>query len=404
MPFREVSAMDERREFVGLATMSGANVRLLCRRFGISPTTGYKWLGRYRTAGAAGVLEHSRRPRSSPARTPDEVEAAVLTLRERSNNAWGGRKIRTAMQRAGAPSVPAASTITAILRRHDRLGQATAHPGPHQRFERAAANELWQLDFKGHFAIGHGRCHPLTALDDHSRFSLVLAACGDEQTPTARGALERAFRHYGLPAAMLMDGGPPWGDPGGDPFTVFTVWLMRLGIRVLHGRPHHPQTQGKEERFHRSLKAEVLNGRSFRDLAECQATFDDWRRVYNHERPHQAIGMAVPAERYRVSGRALPEPLPPIEYADGDIVRKVQDGGFISFQNRAIRLSRAFRGQPVALRPTREDGVFSVYYCAHGIATLDLRNPTPVARGFVDIATAMSTNPPAQQQQQAATQ
>ena len=130
---------------------------------------------------------------------------------------------------------------------------------------------------QGHFATHAGRCHPLTALDDHSRYNLILAACGDEQGATVRGRLEEAFRRYGLPLAMLMDGGSPWSDPGGDPLTRFTVWLMRLGVRVAHGRPYHPQTQGKEQRFHRTFKAEVTSGRSFRDLAECQRAFDDWR-------------------------------------------------------------------------------------------------------------------------------
>ena len=144
---------------------------------------------------------------------------------------------------------------------------------------------------------------------------------------------------------------------------------MRLGVRVLHGRPHHPQTQGKEERFHRTFKAEVVSGRGFRDLPDCQRAFDDWRPRYNHERPHEALGMATPAQRYRPSSRPFPEVLPPIEYAPGDQVRKVDGDGFISFKNRPRRISKALRGEPVALRPTNEDGVFAVHYCAHASAT-----------------------------------
>jgi hypothetical protein len=202
---------------------------------------------------------------------------------------------------------------------------------------------------------------------------------------------------------MLMDGGSPWSDPGGDPHTGFSVWLLRLGIRVLHGRPRHPQTQGKEERFHRTLKAEVVSGRSFRDLADCQRTFDDWRPRYNHERPHEALAMATPAERYRPSSRSFPEVVPAIEYAPGDQVRKVDSGGFISFKNRAWRISKALRGELIALRPTREDGVCAVHYCAHRIATLDLRQTESEACGLVDNAeTRCPQGPQAQQQQQPA--
>ena len=402
MPFYEVSVMDQKREFVEFASREGANVRELCRRFRISPTTGYKWLERYQSEGVAGLIERSRRPHSSPQRTASAVEAKVLPIRDDSNDVWGGRKIKGVMEKAGEFDIPAASTITAILRRHDRLTEAgtAQHPGPWQRFEREAPNELWQMDFKGHFAIQSGRCHPLTTLDDHSRFNLVLSACGDEQGRTVRRDLEIAFRRYGLPLEMLMDGGPPWSDPGGEPYTGFSVWLLRLGIRVLHGRPRHPQTQGKEERFHRTLKAEVINGRSFGDLADCQRAFDRWRPRYNHERPHEALDMATPAERYRPSPRCFPEVLPAIEYAPGDQVRKVDSDGFISFRNRPWRLGKAFRGELVALRPTIEDGVFSVHYCSHRIATLDLRQGETGACGLVDNAGRCPQGPQAKQQNQ----
>jgi transposase len=171
MPFREVSVMDRRREFVVFAAADGANVRVLCRRFGISPTTGYKLLERYRERGLAGLIEQSRRPKSSPRRTPAAVEAKVLALRDCSNNVWGSRKIRRALEDRGEGDIPAASTITQILRRHDRPTEAGSaeHRGPWLRFERESPNELWQMDFKGHFGMHGGRCHPLTALDDHSR-------------------------------------------------------------------------------------------------------------------------------------------------------------------------------------------------------------------------------------------
>jgi len=399
MPWRELSIMDQREEFVRFASVAGANRSELCRRFGISRDKGYKWLERYAAEGRDGLADRSRRPLHSPGRSPEAVEAEVLRLRASSNNAWGGRKIAKVMADNGNRVVPAPSTITEILRRHGKLERREGeHPGPYQRFERAAPNELWQMDFKGHFPLTQGRCHPLTVLDDHSRYAVGLEACGDEQDATVRGRLVSLFRRYGLPFEMLMDNGSPWGDAGDQPFTVFTTWLMRLGIRVIHGRPYHPQTQGKDERFHRTLKTEVLDGKSFCDLTACQRAFDTWRQIYNHERPHDALGLKPPVTRYRVSPRVFPDQLPAIEYGPGDAVRKVDSDGFISLKNRRWRIGKAFRGQPVAVRPTSEDGVFSVHYCAQPIGRLDLRTAIP-AGGFVDIASAMPTTPPPQPQQ-----
>jgi hypothetical protein len=170
---------------------------------------------------------------------------------------------------------------------------------------------------------------------------------------------------------------------------------MRLGVRMAHGRPFHPQTQGKDERFHRSLKAEVLDGKSFADLPACQHAFDAWRRRYNCERPHQALDMGVPVERYRISPRLYPESLPPIEYADGDTVRKVDQDGWISFKNRPWRVGRPFARLPIALRPTLQDGVFDLRFCAHPIGQIDLRTGRLTACGFVD-GEASPTTPQAQ--------
>lgn len=392
--------MAQREEFVRLALALGANRSELCRRFGISREQGYKWLRRYDPSDEMSLSDRSRRPHRSPGRTDAATEGEVLRLRAASNNAWGGRKIAHVMRREGWEGVPSPSTITAILRRHGKLeAKAPEHPGPFQRFERSAPNELWQMDFKGHFPLLQGRCHPLTVLDDHSRYGLGLEACDNEQAGTVRSSLSAVFRRYGLPFEMLMDNGSPWGDDGDQPYTLFTVWLMRLGIRVTHGRPRHPQTQGKDERFHRTLVAEVLNGWSFRDLDDCQRAFDRWRQVYNHHRPHEALGLETPASRYRVSPRAFPETLPAIEYGPGDVVRKVDQKGCISFRNRTYRIGKAFRGQPVALRESHEDGRLEVYFCTQRVAEIDLR-AHHAACGFVDIARAMPTTPQAQPPQQ----
>lgn len=384
MPWGEVTVMSQREEFVRLATAPGANVRELCRRFGVSPKSGYKWLGRFAAEGAAGLLDQPRRPLQSPTRTDADMEDRVLELRK-EQPAWGGRKIRARLlaedkdkgKEGGAP-VPSASTVTAILRRHGKLdGPEAAPPASTHRFEHEAPNQLWQMDFKGHFALGAAgaRCHPLTVLDDHSRFALGVIACADETGPTVQACLTRLFRRYGLPDRMLMDNGSPWGSDAAHPWTPLGVWLLRLGIGVGHGRAYHPQTQGKDERFHRTLQADVIQGRVFGALPAAQAAFDRFRWTYNHVRPHEACGLQPPSSRYQVSARPFPEPLPPIEYDHGETVRWVQQGGRLAWQGRQFLVPRAFRGYPVAIRSTAVDQTWTVYFLRHPIATLDLRQP-----------------------------
>jgi transposase InsO family protein len=372
MPWKVTSAMSLRAELLSLMRQEGANVSELARRFGVSRKTAYKWANRAR--GGEGILlaDLPRRPVSSPAKTAAPVEAQVVALRV-EHPAWGGRKLRRRLHDQGVQAVPATSTITGILHRHGLIdGRESAKHQAFQRFEHAAPNDLWQMDFKGHFAMEQGRCHALTVLDDHSRYALGLEACGDERTQTVRERLTGAFRRYGLPKRMLMDNGSPWGDDGTHPFTPLTVWLLLHGIAISHGRPYHPQTQGKDERFHRTLKAEVLARNSFRDLAHCQRHFDAWRDLYNQQRPHEALALEVPASRYRISPRPFPERPPEIEYGPDVHVRKVGHEGWISYQGREYRVPKAFKGYPIGLRPTAHDAVMDILFAHHHILTLDL--------------------------------
>jgi transposase InsO family protein len=373
MSWREVTRVSLREEFVRLAMQAGSNRRELCRRFGITPQTAYKWLRRYAEEGAAGLCDRSRRPRHSPTRTIDELAERVIQLRRESRNSWGGRKLARLLADEGGPHL-APSTITSILRRAGLLDPAVA-PGQHawQRFEHIAPNALWQMDFKGHFPLlDQSRCHPLTVLDDHSRFAVLLKACADQRGATVQGALTSVFRRYGLPAAMLMDNGSPWGDRD-LPFTALSLWLIRLGIRVSHGRPYHPQTQGKDERFHRTLKFEVLRHFNFTTLEHCQREFDGFRDRYNLRRPHDALNLATPATRYRPSAIPFPEILPPIDYPPGLEVRKVQAEGWVSYRGHAFRVCKALRGLPIALRPVSEaDSQREVLFSHQVIAHIDL--------------------------------
>jgi transposase InsO family protein len=372
MCFREKSVMEQREEFVRLALLPDANVKALAARFSIARSKAYKWIGRWKAEGAAGLADRSRRPKSSPKRSGAALEAAVLAVRVDSNGAWGGRKIAKVLERRDGANRLAPSTVTAILRRHGALAANRAeHPGPWQRFERAEPNELWQMDFKGHFQAGFGRCHPLAVIDDHSRYAIGLQACANQTHATVKDFLAILLRRHGLPLRILCDNGVPWGDPTGEHFTKLTVWLMRLGVAVSHGRFHHPQTQGKEERFNRTLKAEAIEGLCFDGLASCQSRFDAFRNRYNHERPHDSLSLDVPASRYRPSPRAFPETLPPIEYKDGDIVITVNAAGCIHLKGRTICVGRGFCGEAVALRPDG-DGRYAVYFCAHQLGAIDL--------------------------------
>jgi len=360
-------------EFARLAQAPGANISELCRRFGVCRSNGYKWLRRFKAEGRSGLEERSRRPHRSPERTPSELEGRVLAVRA-EHPAWGGRKIRKVLERTGL-TPPAGSTITEILRRAGVLeGPRAGLPREWTRFEHPRPNDLWQMDFKGHFALAEGRCHPLTVLDDHSRYALEIGACGDERTETVQARLTAAFRRYGLPWRILADNGPPWGTAGSiQRHTRLTVWLMDVGVEVTHGRPLHPQTQGKDERFHRTLKAELLDRRSFPTLDQAQVAFDAWREIYNAHRPHEALAMSVPSDRYVISTRPMPERISPPEYEPHVQIRTVSSPGCISFKGRQIDCPKAFVGRRVVLRPTQTDGVFDLCYRTHLLASIDLR-------------------------------
>jgi transposase InsO family protein len=379
MPWQEVSIMEQRREFIGLAMQEGANRRELCRRFGISPETGYTWLRRW-SGGEESLADRSRRPHRSPERTEAKIEQLVLGVRD-AHPAWGARKIVRCLRRDGHEP-PAFSTVHTILLRHGRVDMPSGSGGkPYQRFEKPSPNLLWQMDFKGWVALASGaRCHPLTMVDDHSRYALCLAACANEQSRTVQGQLETTLRHYGLPEALFVDNGSPWGDASGARWTQLGVWLLKLGIDVLHSRPYHPQSRGKNERFHRTLKAEVLALKRFRDLAEAQRAFDHWRTIYNLERPHEALGQEVPASRYRPSPRAMPDRLPDVDYDEHEIVRIVPSSkDYVSFKGRYWKVPQAFRGERVAIRPRGSDGHYAVCFGATEIASIDLTNPKSVS-------------------------
>ncbi|HWG06094.1 MAG TPA: IS481 family transposase [Beijerinckiaceae bacterium] len=381
MPWQEVSKVDARREFVRLARLEGANRRELCRRFGIHPDTGYKWLKRW-NADETALADRSRRPHSSPMKTTEAVEAGVVAIRD-AHPAWGARKIARCLQRDGMEP-PAVSTVHAVLRRHGRIQPSQRAGAANQRFEKEAANLLWQMDFKGWIRLAGGeRCHPLTMIDDHSRYAPCLKACANQQGSTVRTHLQTTFERYGLPEAMFVDNGAPWGGSGGDAsgrhWTRLRVWLLKLGVALIYSTPYHPQSRGKNERFHRTMANELFALHTFQNLDQVQRALDAWREVYNFERPHEAIGLAVPADRYRQSPRPFPATLPEVEYDADEIVRIVPSSkDYISFKGRLWKVPEAFRSERVAIRPQGRDGQYGVFFASHQIATIDLTKPKTV--------------------------
>lgn len=369
MSWKESDRVSQRREFLDLAGVPGSNVSLLCSRFGISRKTGYKWINRSKVNDS--LEDHSRRPKRSPMRTSEEVVQRILALRE-EHPTWGGRKLRGRLQALGVDRVPAASTITEVLRRHGKLRTGLTSKNL-TRFEYDQPNRMWQMDFKGEFGLSSkSYCYPLTLLDDHSRFSLCIDACANQRGSTVKESLRRTFRRYGLPYAIYVDNGTPWGTSSGAlGHTKVSVWLMRHDIQVIHGRPYHPQGRGKLERFHRTLKQEVLQDRQFGTLSRSQKCFDQWREVYNHDRPHEALDDRVPSSRYRVSDREFRDKLPAYEYSSRFETRRANRASQIKFRGKSYRLSEVFIDQWVGLLPTREDGVWDIYYCRFVVGQLN---------------------------------
>lgn len=375
--------MEARRDFIEDIRRGGLSFSEVCRRHGISRRTGYKWKKRVELRGEElGVLEESRRPHCSPNQTRKEVEQAVVAVRQ-EHPVWGGRKIRRVLLNEGmsADEVPAASTITGILRRHGLLGEGMRMGSDKiKRFERKRPNDLWQMDFKGWFETANeGRCYPLTILDDHSRYNLVIEACASEQGTVVQPILGRTFERYGLPRQILCDHGSPWGKVAEAETgrrveaTRLEAWLMRLGVELIHGRVGHPQTQGKEERFHRTLKAEVLSRREvWLDLPTCQKSFDVWRKIYNHKRPHESLDDDVPSSRYELSERSYQgeEHTSCHWYLEDDLIRTVRSKGEMTFRNRTFYAGSGYAGQKVALRG-EGDQKWGVYYCWKRIGEVD---------------------------------
>ena len=356
--------MEQREQFVAEVLEGRETVSNLCRKYGISRKTGYKWINR--AAEGLQLCDQSRRPHQQPSKTAENIERQIVQMRL-THPAWGGRTIRAALESAGVEGLPSDKTCCNIIKRNGLIdpAESTKHTA-FQRFEKEHCNEMWQTDFKGDFLLGNGiRCYPLTILDDHSRFSIRIEP--KDSASDIKSSFIAAFQEYGLPNSILSDNGPQFAGPHKG-LSFFERFLMDLDILPIHGKPIHPQTQGKIERFHRSLKQEALRVTPA-NMEEARIRLENWRNVYNEIRPHHALGMKTPSSVYQPSTRGYYVPKPYV-YEPGAKLIKVNNWGYLRFGSMRLFLSEAMADTYVEIR-FAEDNKFSIIYRNYIIATVD---------------------------------
>jgi putative transposase len=355
------------REELILKALAGEDTKVeLAKEYGISRKTLYKWLDRYKERGLAGLVDESRRPRSSPIMTSPELTLAAVELRK-AHRSWGPKKIVAVLaRRYPGEAIPSVSTTSRILRqagfpsRHHRRSSGGFPPAP-RHYSPVEPNDLWTVDFKGWWRTLDGtRCDPLTVRDAVSRYVLALRAMARTRTVEVRPVFEELFDRYGLPKAIRSDNGPPFASlrgPGG--LTQLSAWWVSLGIEVVRSRPGKPQDNGGHERMHLDVRFE-LEDFAAATLADQQRAFDDWVTTFNHVRPHEALGQKLPAEVYRVSDRRLSRCVPFVHPDDRRVVQ-IDRQGWIRYDDRGVYISYGLGGQKVGLEAAA-DGTVRVWF------------------------------------------
>jgi transposase InsO family protein len=337
---------DQRLALVHCVRTLGHGVTFAAQRFGVSRKTAYKWLARHDADPHAALGDHARTPRRQPLLTDPAVQAQIVALRRRFG--WGARKLRADLLARGV-RVPSIRTVHAALERAGLVHPPPTPSLPPVRFERAAPNELWQIDFKAFIEADRRRLEHLTVLDDHSRFLLAMRRVPELSMTAAWDVLWSVFAEAGLPLALLCDNA--FSSRHTQPRTLswFDSRLIRLGITPLHGRPYHPQTQGKVERLHGTLERECYP-RARRDTPEhFAADCERWRRLYNNRRPHEALGDTPPITRWIPSPRKRPASLPDVHYPADAVTRRVSSSGDVYFKGYRIMAGKGLAGQAVAV-------------------------------------------------------
>jgi transposase InsO family protein len=377
MPWKDQTIMDQRYRFILDYQSQEYSLSELCRSYGISRTTAYKWLQRHQLEGAEGLKDRSHAPHNLSWVTPPEHEALILAARA-GHPRWGPLKLKAWLEaRHPGECLPAPSTIGEILSRHGlcvprkRLHHAAAtSPSPLAGAD--TPNHTWCIDFKGEFHTADGeRCEPLTVSDGFSRYLLCCQLLPANDTAAVRARLEALFRQYGLPRVMRSDNGPPFASTGLGGLSELSVWWIRLGILPERIHPASPQENGRHERMHLTLLQETASPPAANRRAQ-QRRFDDWRREFNEERPHQALGMRTPASLYHPSERSFPSRLSAVEYPEEWMTRSVRGSGQIKWGGHDVRVTRALCGELVGLQGVR-DGLWRVYFVDMALGWFDER-------------------------------
>ena len=367
MPGKEKTVEELRKEFVEAAA-SCSNFSSLCREFGITRATGYKWVKRYEKDET--LSDRSRRPNITANKTAEVIEIQIIEART-THPGWGAKKIKVSLENKGV-EVPCVKTVNNILNRYGCISkeESLKHKA-FTRFEKERCNEMWQTDFKGEFRMQDGNyCFPLDIFDDHSRFVIRIKPSKSTSNlvlPTFR----EAFYEYGMPDSVLSDNGAQFaGFRQG--YTQFEKWLMNHDVLPIHGRIKHPQTQGKIERFHRAMNQELLKYYIPKDIADAERVFSDWRNTYNNERPHEALGMKCPSDIYTPSSRTYRDQVDKYEYSGKYHVIKGNSWGYVRFGGWQIYLSETMANEHIEFRPNPNGDTFIACYRNFAIGEFDV--------------------------------
>lgn len=368
MPWRTESVMDQRVEFVLRARRREETIAALCRAYEISRPTGYLWLHRYQSTGSVRALaEHSRRPLHSPRRTGEEIAAAVLAVRDEKG--WGGPKIAKVLEQRGLQVT--AVTAQRILKRAGRVEKPAVDKAT-QRFAREQCNELAQMDFKGEYILPYEKCYPLSLLDDCSRYLHGLWPLHSTAGEGVKQSLEGHFRECGVPLSILLDHGTPWFSMrNAHGLTWLAVWLLKQGVLLRYSGVAHPQTQGKVERFHQTLKRRTKHRGAPTTMAEWQRWALEFRQEYNYERPHEALQMKTPGEVYQaVNLRAYQERPREWQYSGGT-VKRLDTQGMLYYRSQTYFVSEALATERV--RVDELDGKLLVTFRHMTVREIEVR-------------------------------
>lgn len=367
MPWKDKTVEELRKEFVEAAE-SCSNFSALCREFGITRATGYKWVSRHK--GQEELTDRSRCPNTTANKTSEEIELQIIQLRIEKPG-WGAKKIKTVLENRGV-EMPCIKTVNNILNRYGCISrEESLKHRAFVRFEKERCNEMWQADFKGEFKMLDGNyCFPLDIFDDHSRYAIKVKP----STSTANLVLptfREAFYEYGMPNSVLSDNGAQFaGFRQG--YTQFEKWLMNHDVLPIHGRIKHPQTQGKIERFHRAMNQELLKHYTPKDIEDAERVLSNWRDCYNNERPHEALGMRCPAEVYVPSDRTYCDDVKRYAYGGAYHVIKVNSWGYVRFDRFQIYLSETMIDEYIEFRPNPNGETFIACYRNFGIGEFDV--------------------------------